>query len=107
MMPLGLCTNCSFCLAWLLPLGSLECSSSLFKISNITSLLSLPHSHPLPLPHSPGPSSVPIVPWILPSASSPSTPVKPPRDPIPRGDPVSLSLAESPPIGPQHPQAES
>lgn len=40
-MPLGLCMGYSFCLEQLPSLGSLGCSSSLCKISNITSLFLL------------------------------------------------------------------
>lgn len=41
MMPLGLRVAGSFCLAWLSPLGSLECSCSLVKISNTSLSLCL------------------------------------------------------------------
>lgn len=49
-MPLGLCMGYSFCLEQLPSLGSLGCSSSLCKISNITSsfLLCLVSSSPSP-----------------------------------------------------------
>lgn len=83
-------------------LGSLECSFSLFKISNITSLLSLCLIPPLPT--QPGPSSGPLSLGFFRLQSLHS---RPPHDPIPRGDPVSPSLARSPPMAPKHCQAES
>lgn len=82
-MPLGLCTGYSFCQAQLSPLGSLECSSSLLKISNITPLLSL---------------------CQIPSSLSPQL------WPHHLLDPFSPSLAHSPPVPvplPRHPQAKS
>lgn len=95
MVPLGVCTGCSICLAQLPALGSLECCSSLFKISNITSLLSL-----CPIPSSPSPQlwshrllDPPLSLQFLPCSQSLA-------DPTPRDDPVSLSLTHSPPMPP-------
>lgn len=97
MVPLGLCTGCSFCLARLSLLGGLECAASLFRISNITSLLSLclSCSSLAPLPSGPSPQ-----PPVSPLQSVPHVILCPQMTLSPH-----LLLTALPCLHPCHPQA--
>ena len=98
MVPLGLCTGCSFCLARLSLLGSLECRLTIQDFKHHFFVISLPSPSSLaPLPSGPSPR-----PPVSPLPSVPCVILRPQMTLSPH-----LLLTALQCLRPRHPQAES